>query len=57
MIKSWIFEFVHAAETTGQTVEPAAISQVYADCFDIWQRAESQGFEGVFFSEHHFTSS
>ena len=57
MIKPWIFEFVHAAGEPDDIIDPAFTAQTYADCFDVWRRAEEQGFEGVFFSEHHFQLS
>lgn len=57
MIKPWIFEFVHAAGEPSEIIDPAFTAQTYADCFEVWRRAEVQGFEGVFFSEHHFQLS
>ncbi len=57
MIKSWIFEFVHAAGTPEEVLDGPFASQTYADCFHVWRRAEELGFEGVFFSEHHFQLS
>lgn len=46
MIKPWIFEFF---PTYG--MEEAA---AYAWHLDLWTQAEAIGFEGIFFSEHHF---
>jgi len=46
MIQPWIFEFVNSA------AEPGA--PLYDWYLDLWQRAEQIGFEGIFFSEHHF---
>ena len=56
MIKPWVFEFFpnwqrsvgrHRRSESGRR----NISQTY---LDIWTRAETLGFEGIFFSEHHF---
>jgi len=46
MIRPWIFEFF---PTYGD--EPA---EAFAWHLDVWTRAEDIGFEGIFFSEHHF---
>ena len=51
MIKAWIFEFMHAPDAAAP---PEAVSAVFAANMAIWQEAERLGFEGVFFSEHHF---
>lgn len=47
MIRPWVFEFCAAFEGT-QAAED------YAWYSDLWARAEDIGFEGIFFSEHHF---
>tara|TARA_R110002126_G_scaffold47512_36_gene133203 strand:- start:774 stop:1814 length:1041 start_codon:yes stop_codon:yes gene_type:complete len=57
MIKSWIFEFMHAPDAPADRLDPATIAQTYDDAFGIWTGAEDQGFEGIFFSEHHSVSS
>ncbi len=46
MIRPWIFEFF---PTYGLT-EPEA----FAWHMDLWPRLQDIGFEGIFFSEHHF---
>lgn len=46
MVTPWIFEFF---PTYGLS-EPEA----YAWHMDLWGRLEGMGFEGIFFSEHHF---
>jgi alkanesulfonate monooxygenase SsuD/methylene tetrahydromethanopterin reductase-like flavin-dependent oxidoreductase (luciferase family) len=50
MIKSWIFEL-----PTNDTAKSTGFA--YDWFFDIWTRAESLGFEGVFLSEHHLETS
>lgn len=57
MIKSWIFEFFAAPEELAQRFDPVA-SQRYFDAYlDLWASAEPVGFDGIFFSEHHFGAS
>ncbi|MGE3244785.1 MAG: LLM class flavin-dependent oxidoreductase [Beijerinckiaceae bacterium] len=57
MIKTWIFEFVHAAGTDEEVLQAEFTARTYADCFDVWRMADALGFEGIFFSEHHFQLS
>ncbi|HLG44985.1 MAG TPA: LLM class flavin-dependent oxidoreductase [Reyranella sp.] len=54
MIKPWIFEFF-GVPTDLQEAFDAPRSQHYFDAYlDLWASAEPAGFEGIFFSEHHF---
>src|ERR1700704_2993801 len=54
MIKSWIFEFFAAPQELAQRFDPA-VSQRHFDAYlDLWASAECAGFDGIFFSEHHF---
>ena len=54
MIKPWIFEFFAAPGGPGVEVSPGAVTEHYNWYLDLWQKAEGWGFEGIFFSEHHF---
>lgn len=54
MIKPWIFEFFPELTHPSGSVDPAAISRYFSTYLDIWTRDEALGFEGIFFSEHHF---
>lgn len=54
MIKSWIFEFFAAPSDLAQHVDPAASQRHFNAFLDLWASAECAGFEGIFFSEHHF---
>lgn len=57
MIKPWVFEFFAAPRALNETFE-VATSQRYFDAYlDLWASAEPAGFEGIFFSEHHFGSA
>jgi len=54
MIKPWIFEFFGAPGDLHDKFD-ANRSQRYFDAYlDLWASAEPAGFEGIFFSEHHF---
>jgi alkanesulfonate monooxygenase SsuD/methylene tetrahydromethanopterin reductase-like flavin-dependent oxidoreductase (luciferase family) len=50
MIKPWVFEFF--PELQGGA--PADVSKYFSKYLDLWARDEALGFEGIFFSEHHF---
>ena len=54
MIKSWIFEFFPAPRELAEGFD-ASVSQRHWDTYmDLWTHAECVGFDGIFFSEHHF---
>jgi alkanesulfonate monooxygenase SsuD/methylene tetrahydromethanopterin reductase-like flavin-dependent oxidoreductase (luciferase family) len=54
MIKPWIFEFFPAPANPAHDAGPEVTAAHFAAYLDLWQRAEALGFEGIFFSEHHF---
>jgi alkanesulfonate monooxygenase SsuD/methylene tetrahydromethanopterin reductase-like flavin-dependent oxidoreductase (luciferase family) len=57
MIKPWVFEFL--PELGGPTTEPDSrdVAALFARYLDLWVGDEALGFEGIFFSEHHFGRS
>jgi alkanesulfonate monooxygenase SsuD/methylene tetrahydromethanopterin reductase-like flavin-dependent oxidoreductase (luciferase family) len=57
MIKPWLFEFFPELGGTGQNVGPQAMTDYFERYLDLWTRDEALGFEGIFFSEHHFGGS
>jgi alkanesulfonate monooxygenase SsuD/methylene tetrahydromethanopterin reductase-like flavin-dependent oxidoreductase (luciferase family) len=57
LIKPWIFEFLHAPGAPGEEVAPEAAKAVFDASIVHWQLIERVGFEGIFFSEHHFGPS
>ncbi|HEY1746352.1 MAG TPA: LLM class flavin-dependent oxidoreductase [Xanthobacteraceae bacterium] len=57
MIKSWIFEFFATPPELVQHYDPAASQRHFDGYLDAWVSAEAAGFEGIFFSEHHFGAS
>jgi len=55
MIKPWIFEFCTAfAPPAGESYDAADCERDFAWYLEQWVQAEASGFEGIFFSEHHF---
>jgi alkanesulfonate monooxygenase SsuD/methylene tetrahydromethanopterin reductase-like flavin-dependent oxidoreductase (luciferase family) len=54
MIKPWIFEFLYAPDAHGGQVTPETVTAVYDRGLALWKRMDARGFEGIFFSEHHF---
>jgi alkanesulfonate monooxygenase SsuD/methylene tetrahydromethanopterin reductase-like flavin-dependent oxidoreductase (luciferase family) len=55
VLKTWIFEFFNSFQHLGaEQFDPAGCAEDYAWYFERWLRAEAMGFEGIFFSEHHF---
>jgi alkanesulfonate monooxygenase SsuD/methylene tetrahydromethanopterin reductase-like flavin-dependent oxidoreductase (luciferase family) len=55
MIKPWLFEFFTAFQQPGsEHFDPAACQADYLWYLEQWVSAEAAGFEGIFFSEHHF---
>jgi alkanesulfonate monooxygenase SsuD/methylene tetrahydromethanopterin reductase-like flavin-dependent oxidoreductase (luciferase family) len=54
MIKPWIFEFLYAPGSLGEEIPPEAATTVFDAGVALWQHMDKLGFEGIFFSEHHF---
>ena len=57
MIKPWLFEFLPELGNPSAQPEPHAVAAHFARYLDLWVRDEALGFEGIFFSEHHFGRS
>lgn len=57
MIKPWIFEFMQAPNLSERETVPGTVTAVFDEGFSLWLEAERLGFEGIFFSEHHFGHS
>ena len=45
---------MQAPDRPGEAVAPRAVSALFGAGIELWQRMEQLGFEGIFFSEHHF---
>jgi alkanesulfonate monooxygenase SsuD/methylene tetrahydromethanopterin reductase-like flavin-dependent oxidoreductase (luciferase family) len=54
MIKPWMFEFLHAPPAENGEVAPQIARAVFEKGIALWRRLDMLGFEGIFFSEHHF---
>ncbi|MCC6777457.1 MAG: LLM class flavin-dependent oxidoreductase [Hyphomicrobiales bacterium] len=57
MIKPWVFEFVPELGSPSMEPRPADVAALFTRYLDLWARDEVLGFEGIFFSEHHFGRS
>src|SRR5215472_10743445 len=54
MIKPWIFEFLYGPYAEGGEAAPQTTTAAFEKGIALWKRLETLGFEGIFFSEHHF---
>ncbi|HEY2870748.1 MAG TPA: LLM class flavin-dependent oxidoreductase [Reyranella sp.] len=54
MIKPWIFEFFGAPAEFYERFDASRSLKYFEAYLDLWASAEPAGFEGIFFSEHHF---
>jgi alkanesulfonate monooxygenase SsuD/methylene tetrahydromethanopterin reductase-like flavin-dependent oxidoreductase (luciferase family) len=54
MIKPWMFEFLHAPPADEGEVAPQKATATFDQGIALWKRLDTLGFEGIFFSEHHF---
>jgi hypothetical protein len=57
MIKPWVFEFLPELGSPSVEPNPADVTTLFARYLDLWVHDEALGFEGIFFSEHHFGRS
>jgi alkanesulfonate monooxygenase SsuD/methylene tetrahydromethanopterin reductase-like flavin-dependent oxidoreductase (luciferase family) len=56
VIRPWLFSiFLSTGSSDHDGFDPAACQQAYDQYLARWTRADHQGFEGLFFAEHHFT--
>jgi len=54
MIVPWIFEFFGAPHEFDERFDAPGSLRYFDAYIDLWVSAEPAGFEGIFFSEHHF---
>jgi hypothetical protein len=54
LIKPWIFEFLQAPTLNESEIRPSVVTAVFNQGFALWLEVEKLGYEGIFFSEHHF---
>ncbi len=57
MIKPWLFEFFPELGNQQNVPSAGEVDQYFRRYLDLWTRDEALGFEGIFFSEHHFGRS
>ena len=57
MIKPWLFEFLPELGSPSTEPNAADVTALFGRYLDLWVRDEALGFEGIFFSEHHFGRS
>jgi alkanesulfonate monooxygenase SsuD/methylene tetrahydromethanopterin reductase-like flavin-dependent oxidoreductase (luciferase family) len=57
MIKPWVFEFFPELGGEDRDPEPHEVAAYFSRYLDLWVNDEALGFEGIFFSEHHFGGS
>jgi alkanesulfonate monooxygenase SsuD/methylene tetrahydromethanopterin reductase-like flavin-dependent oxidoreductase (luciferase family) len=57
MIKPWLFEFLPELGGPNLEPDPRDVMRLFARYLDLWVHDEALGFEGIFFSEHHFGGS
>lgn len=55
MLRTWVFEFF--PELTDPVASGRTTSQYFQEYLSLWERDEALGFDGIFFSEHHFGGS
>lgn len=56
MIKPWFFEAFQSFQQRELDVDRQATQERFRHYLDLWVHDEELGFEGIFFSEHHFVS-
>jgi alkanesulfonate monooxygenase SsuD/methylene tetrahydromethanopterin reductase-like flavin-dependent oxidoreductase (luciferase family) len=57
MIKPWLFEFFPELGSPVAEPDPSDVALHFTRYLDLWAHDEALGFEGIFFSEHHFGRS
>lgn len=57
VIKPWLFEFLPELGSPSTEPDPRDVAGLFGRYLDLWVRDEALGFEGIFFSEHHFGRS
>lgn len=57
MLRLWVFEFF--PELTAQVASKTgrSVADYFQEYLSLWERDEALGFDGIFFSEHHFGGS
>lgn len=57
MVKAWLFDiFSYPYSSDARQFDPQKCQSLFDWHMESWELAEKVGFEGIFFSEHHFTA-
>jgi alkanesulfonate monooxygenase SsuD/methylene tetrahydromethanopterin reductase-like flavin-dependent oxidoreductase (luciferase family) len=56
VVRPWVFEFFPELKNAGAPGS-GAVARYFEDYLKLWTEDEALGFEGIFFSEHHFKYS
>ncbi|MCX7309977.1 MAG: LLM class flavin-dependent oxidoreductase [Afipia sp.] len=56
MIRPWVFEFFPELSAPTGGGKPSTVPDYFSSYLSLWEKDEKFGFEGIFFSEHHFGS-
>ncbi len=57
MLRTWVFEFFPELSDEDAAASGKSVAEYFEDYLTLWARAETLGFDGIFFSEHHFGGS
>src|SRR6185312_15360694 len=57
MLRTWVFEFLPELADQSVAACPLSESDYIGQYLSLWERDEALGFDGIFFSEHHFGGS
>lgn len=57
MLRTWVFEFLPELTDDVAAATGRSVPKYFAEYLALWERDEALGFDGIFFSEHHFGGS
>ena len=57
MLRTWVFEFLPELTDQAAAASQQTIPHYIGEYLSLWERDEALGFDGIFFSEHHFGGS
>jgi alkanesulfonate monooxygenase SsuD/methylene tetrahydromethanopterin reductase-like flavin-dependent oxidoreductase (luciferase family) len=57
MLRTWVFEFLPELTEQAAAASQQSVPHYIGEYLSLWERDEALGFDGIFFSEHHFGGS
>lgn len=57
MLQTWVFEFFPELTKELSDASGRSVPEYFQEYLSLWERDEALGFDGIFFSEHHFGGS